>query len=67
MIPKQLNAEPTFINFLFIRELVNHKYYKQIVQLINQNRYSYIQFKEEKDKKEFMRILNDKILQKNQP
>jgi hypothetical protein len=36
---------PSFLNFIFVRELVNHKYYKQIVQLAEPQRYSYLQFK----------------------
>lgn len=37
-----------------------------MVQLINSGNYSYIQFKDDKDRKEFMRVLETKIRQEEQ-
>lgn len=62
MIPGK-NGEPIFTNFIFCREISNGKYFKDLVQLIDADNYSYIQFKDGKDKKEFMRILETKIKQ----
>ena len=61
LIPFKITEEPIFFNFIFGRELINNKYYKNIVQLVGINTYTYIQFKEEKDKKEFIRVLTTKI------
>jgi len=51
MIPHKITEDPIFYNFLFGRELTNNKYYKNIVQLVDNQIYTYLQFKEEKDKK----------------
>ena len=66
MIPHKITEQPCFGNFLFGRELTNNKYYKNIVQLVHQDSYRYLQFREEKDRKEFMNILDKKIKQKEQ-
>jgi hypothetical protein len=66
MIPHKITEEPIFYNFLFGRELTNNKYYKNIVQFVDNQIYTYIQFKEEKDKKEFMRVVNNKLKQDQQ-
>lgn len=66
MLPNKMTEEPTFYNFLFGRELTNNKYYKNIVQFIDSQVYTYVHFKEEKDKKEFMKVLNKKMKQDEQ-
>ena len=66
MIPHKITEEPIYYNFLFGRELTNNKYYKNIVQFVDNQIYTYIQFKEEKDKKEFMRVVNNKLKQDQQ-
>lgn len=64
MIPLKISDDPSFTNFIFGREISNSKYFKNLVQLIDSGNYSYIQFKDEKDKTEFMRVLSIKLKQK---
>ena len=64
LIPYKITEEPIYFNFFFGRELTNNKYYKNIVQFV-WNNYVYLQFKDEKDMKELMKVLNQKIKQQN--
>ena len=68
LIPKvKDNEEPIFLNYLFIRELENSKYYKQMVQLIDCFSYHYIRFKDDKDRKELMKVVQEKFRPDEQP
>ena len=62
LIPKAKdNEQPIFLNYLFLRELENNKYYKQMIQLIDCHSYHYIRFKDEKDRKELMKVVQEKF------
>jgi len=48
------NTKPLFIKLSMVRDLSNLKYFKNLVQLIHEDKYLTIEFKKEKQKLSFL-------------